>query len=259
MDIFIDITKEYLIQGLQSGNALKSLRKKVGTDGTIRVFFRQFNSGTGLYEQYEFTGNWTFKFTAKALGKYEGDAVIFTDDWTPPAGDDEFYTINPSFNTNPLRTLLNLDGTENNDKPSVTLNLEIEWRYEDSDPVRVYKSRAVQLIVDNAVNQGDEGLPEDPGPDYLTITQGDARYLRRASQEGLVNLTGGSESKAIVFSPAFDVPPTSVEVHLMIPSGGSIFLVAPDHSTITETGFTAVFGASVPGSGTYKLLWKAHE
>jgi len=76
---------------------------------------------------------------------------------------------------------------------------------------------------------------------------------------GVVNLSPGDESKAVAFTNAFGAAPTLIEVQLLIPNGGAVFHVAVDHSTITASGFTAIFGAAVPGSGTYKLQWKAYK
>ncbi len=67
-----------------------------------------------------------------------------------------------------------------------------------------------------------------------------------------VDLDVDDESKAVVFPDAFTSAPRGLYVTLVAPTGGPVFFVEVDGGSVTETGFTALFGAAVPATG-YQL------
>lgn len=67
-----------------------------------------------------------------------------------------------------------------------------------------------------------------------------------------VNLDIGDSSKTVTFPEAFLSTPRGVYVTLISPTGGSTFLLTVDGSSLDETGFAVLFGATVPATG-YKL------
>jgi hypothetical protein len=73
---------------------------------------------------------------------------------------------------------------------------------------------------------------------------------------GTVDLTAAEESKAITFAVPFGATPSGVTATLLAPNLGAGFDVWIDHSTVSATGFTAIFADPVPGAG-YKLSWIA--
>lgn len=72
------------------------------------------------------------------------------------------------------------------------------------------------------------------------------------TQAFTVNLTQGEDTHAVTFPYAFASAPRGLYVTLMLPPGGYPFEVDVDASSVTGAGFTAVFGATVPGPG-YQL------
>ena len=72
-------------------------------------------------------------------------------------------------------------------------------------------------------------------------------------KRGVVNLTEGEETKAVAFAQAFAAAPV-IAPGIQAPAGGYVFdVVIRD---VTTEGFTAVFGAMVPGPN-YKLHYIA--
>jgi hypothetical protein len=64
-----------------------------------------------------------------------------------------------------------------------------------------------------------------------------------------IALTQGQTSAAVAWQTPFGVAPTSVTAHIAMPSGGYIIECAPDWSTLTVSGVTFQFSASIPGAG----------
>lgn len=75
------------------------------------------------------------------------------------------------------------------------------------------------------------------------------------AQSGTVSVGNGVGSVSVTFGTPFASTP-NVVCNLQVPSGGSLIICDPDNSTVTTTGFTAVFNANTPNSN-YKLSWIA--
>lgn len=76
------------------------------------------------------------------------------------------------------------------------------------------------------------------------------------SQAGQESLSIGATSIAIVFPDAFDAAPI-VDCWIIMPDNTAFNITAnPDASTITTTGFTALFAGAIPAAG-YILAWNA--
>lgn len=63
------------------------------------------------------------------------------------------------------------------------------------------------------------------------------------------SLTIGQTSQAVVFGTPFGTSPTAVTAHIASPSGGYGITCWPDWSTLTASGVTFQFGASIPATG----------
>lgn len=96
-------------------------------------------------------------------------------------------------------------------------------------------------LIDNAPLGGTAGSPQPGGGQ---------------SQSGTVNLSNGATSVAVTFPFAFGATPVVVPIINAPDSGGSIISVAIDESSVTTTGFTAIFAGSIPSTG-YTMNWIA--
>lgn len=74
-----------------------------------------------------------------------------------------------------------------------------------------------------------------------------------AIRRGSVELTAADETIDVAFGVSFGAKP-GVVCNIVGPSGSDVISVVP--SAVTVAGFTATFGAAIPGSG-YSLVWFA--
>jgi hypothetical protein len=75
-------------------------------------------------------------------------------------------------------------------------------------------------------------------------------------QSGVEDLSITDTSIAIVFPSAFDSLPV-VECQIIMPDNTAFNITAnPDNSTISVTGFTALFASAIPAAG-YRMSWRA--
>lgn len=79
-----------------------------------------------------------------------------------------------------------------------------------------------------------------------------------AFQAGVADLALNDASKAVVFPTAFATAPAVIAVVVAPDNSGYVISLSPDSSTVSATGFTALFGAAIPASG-YKLHWFASK
>lgn len=80
--------------------------------------------------------------------------------------------------------------------------------------------------------------------------------MQTLTREGIVSLTAGTDSKAIVYASPLPAAAQAFIVQLLIPAGGAQFPIAVDYSTSDVNGFTVELGADVPDVG-YKIYYKA--
>ncbi len=100
----------------------------------------------------------------------------------------------------------------------------------------------------------------DGGPSYYTEDQSDARFVQSGNDTsqhkyGAIPLSAGDDSRLITFATAFATTPTIGQAWITIPADGSIIECTLDNSTITNSGATIQFGATVPTTG-YALHWE---
>jgi hypothetical protein len=95
-------------------------------------------------------------FALKESGKYDGDFVVFFDEFSAPSASPNFiYSGTPSLSTEELDDLLFVDGNQSNDLASVDLMGEITWE-DDANPASI---RTFVARVHNDVVRGTEGTP----------------------------------------------------------------------------------------------------
>ncbi|MDD2763488.1 MAG: hypothetical protein PHE83_05880 [Opitutaceae bacterium] len=112
--------------------------------------------------------------------------------------------------------------------------------------VRIVERRGLAVLVDynfTGSKFASEDVSAEPDPTDLM-------------KVGILDLTGGDESKAVVFDVPFASSPRAVHVTVLAPAGGFVIGAGVDESTRTTAGFTARFGAAIPATG-YKLSWTA--
>lgn len=105
-------------------------------------------------------------------------------------------------------------------------------------------------------------LTPQPVVSFYTSAQVDALFLSSGSdgtknKRGLVAISNGATgAQAVTFGTAFATTPSWGSITLAIPSGGDLFDIKIDWSTVATTGFSFVIpdGVTVPASG-YKAAW----
>lgn len=106
-------------------------------------------------------------------------------------------------------------------------------------------------------------LTPQPVISFYTAAQCDALFLRAGTdgvenKRGLFAISNGATgAQAVAFATAFGSTPTWGAVILAIPSGGDIFSIAIDWSTVSTTSFSFVIpdAVTVPATG-YKAAWQ---
>jgi hypothetical protein len=82
----------------------------------------------------------------------------------PAEGDDTpAYGCILGFNTLQLNSALNIGSAIAEELPEITLMGEITWREGTGEPT---STRTFLVVVENDVNRGDEGIPDDANPPY---------------------------------------------------------------------------------------------
>lgn len=129
------------------------------------------------------------------------------------------------------------------------LDLAREW-YDKGKSLGIYPNLRLALWREQNESQQADGKDEE----YAAGSPTPPGF--RGSQAGSVSLAINDASKVIVFPLAFSAPP--IVSCWVVPPDNTGFVISadPDGSTITATGFTALFGAAVPAAG-YKLYWSA--
>jgi hypothetical protein len=109
----------------------------------------------------------TIRWGTKEQGKYDAGFVTFVTDFSEPLdAATGYYEADADFNSIQLNELLGSpDGNTENDIESVDLMTQISWRLGGAAPVKT-KPFTVRFL--NAVDNGNETLPTQAGPDLDT-------------------------------------------------------------------------------------------
>ncbi len=166
MKLYVDLKTLQLIEGPGFRNPVTSLRFKRGDGARLEVVFLE--NGTTPVE----IGNplsLGLQFGVKPRNRFDSGYLVFTDDWTLPGvgAPNPTYLCSPNFHTAELDAELQVGSPTGNELAEVILMGEISWREGLGDPT---STRTFTVIVENDVNRGTEGTPEElPDPsDWLT-------------------------------------------------------------------------------------------
>lgn len=158
MRFVIDLDSLYVIESLTDRRPVQSVSAKRGDDTPFEVVYSRGGVVQSIADLAVLT------FGAKADGKFDGDAVVLSNEFTKEGtGADIRYTGNPSFNTVPLNALFLIDGNPSNDIRYVDLMAEFTWQVGDGPPTT---TKTFIFRVHNDVIRGTEGTPlEMPTPE----------------------------------------------------------------------------------------------
>ena len=233
MNLYIDIDRALLVAGPSNNGAVTQLSFKRGDAAVLQVTFQTL--GSSGYTPVVLPTGTTFKFGLKEQGNYDGAFVVYQDGWTVPVSPATAYTLQPSFNTTPLNTLLDPGGESANDLPQVSLMGEIAWIDPSGNET---STRTFTVVVANDIIKDDEGVPSSGSPGYYTTAQADARFVD-LRMGGIIALTVGQS--------AYTVDLTALGL-TAAPRGALFTLITP---TTAEATFSA---RMVTGSTTATSL-----
>jgi hypothetical protein len=152
MRLFVDLDSLNLVRAENDRARVALIEQKRGDAAEWEIVFLSSGARTVL------PAGTAVIFGAKAPNKYDSEPIVYeagfvlTDEENSP-----HYLALPSFNTEQLNELLNLDGDDTNDLTYVDLMGEITWgvpQYEKPTSTKTFRVR-----VHNDVVRGDEGTP----------------------------------------------------------------------------------------------------
>ena len=162
VNLHVDLETLQLIQGPGQRSAVAALRFKRGDAARLRVVFLE--SGVtpvtiGDPDELE------IQIGIKPRNQFDHSYLAHCVDWSMPSeGDDTpTYECELSFNTLQLNSALNIDSPTADELAEITLMGEITWREGMGEPT---STRTFLVVVENDVNRGTEGAPDDANPVY---------------------------------------------------------------------------------------------
>ena len=162
VNLHVDLETLQLIQGPGQRSAVAALRFKRGDAARLQVVFLQ-NGLTpvtiGDPDELE------IQIGIKPRNQFEHSYLAHCVDWSMPSeGDDTpTYECFLSFNTLQLNSALNVGSESSEELSEITLMGEITWREGMGEHT---STRTFLVVVDNDVNRGTEGAPDDANPVY---------------------------------------------------------------------------------------------
>ncbi len=227
MKLYVDLETLQLIEGPGFRNPVSSLRFKRGDAARLEVVFLQdATTPTSIGDP----ASLELQFGIKPRGRYDVDYLVHESVWTLPApgAQNPSYICSPSFNTVQLDSAMQVGSATGTELAEIQLMGEITWREGAGDPT---STRTFLITVENDVNRGTEGVPDDAVPAYpapgsieLVANKGTANGYAPLDPGGLVPiqhlpsgpvidasitaLTGGLNSLEAV--PTVDLPPYRV-------------------------------------------------
>ena len=162
VNLHVDLETLQLIQGPGQRSAVAALRFKRGDAARLQVVFLQ-NGLTpvtiGDPDELE------IQIGIKPRNQFDHSYLAHCVDWSMPSeGDDTpTYECELSFNTLQLNSALNIDSPTADELAEITLMGEITWREGMGEHT---STRTFLVVVENDVNRGTEGAPDDANPVY---------------------------------------------------------------------------------------------
>ena len=176
MKLYVDLATLQLIEGPGFRNPVSSLRFKRGDSAKLEVAF--LTAGTTPAHIGD-PGTLEIQFGVKPRGRYDVGYLVHSAGWTlpDPGAESPTYLCAPSFNTAELDSAMQVGSSTGSELSEITLMGEITWREGAGAPT---STRTFTVVVENDVNRGTEGVPEDaeppyPAPDSIVI-QSDEGY-----------------------------------------------------------------------------------
>jgi hypothetical protein len=155
--LYVDLETLQLIEGPGFRNPVTSLRFKRGDGAKLEVVFLE--SGTTPVEIGD-PLTLDLQFGVKPRNRFDVGYLVFTDEWTIPdlGAQSPSYLCSPNFHTAELDSALQVGSATGSELTEVFLMGEISWREGAGDPT---STRTFTVIVENDVNRGTEGTPEE--------------------------------------------------------------------------------------------------
>jgi hypothetical protein len=181
MRLYIDTVSQSFVTDPAFRAPVDSATFKRGDAAQVNI---QFSNGSTVLSA---VSGRDLKFGIKASGDYDGDYIVFTEDYTINGND---YVLNPSFNTEALNLLLGHDPLSGNvipDVAAVDAMLEVSWS--DDSGTSWYSTNTITATINNDVNKGSEGTPIEL-PDALDWLQANGIVYETA----ITSLTGGTST-----------------------------------------------------------------
>jgi hypothetical protein len=162
VNLHVDLETLQLIQGPGQRSAVAALRFKRGDAARLQVVFLD----NGLTPVAIGNSNaLEIQIGIKPRNQFDHSYLAHCVDWSMPSeGDDTpTYECFLSFNTLQLNSALNIDSPTGDELAEITLMGEITWREGMGEPS---STRTFLVVVENDVNRGTEGVPNDANPFY---------------------------------------------------------------------------------------------
>lgn len=162
MKLYVDLESLDLIFAPGLRNPIGALRFKRGDAARLDV---RFLAGGTTPASIGDPATLEIQFGVKPRNQYDAGYLGHTADWTMPAPDatDPVYQCSPSFNTEELNAALGIGSESGTQLSEVILMGEITWREGNGLPS---STRTFSVIIENDVNRGTEGVPENAEPAY---------------------------------------------------------------------------------------------
>jgi hypothetical protein len=213
--LYVDLETLQLIEGPGFRSQVSALRFKRGDACPLELSFLKDGSTRvhmGDPSQLQ------IQFGLKPRLRYDVGYLVSATDWQLPATDAEapVYLCQANFNTSELDSALGLGRTTGTELDEIILMGEISWNLSGELPT---STRTFQVVVENDVNRGNEGVPVSASPPYPS-----AHLIETRSSKGIAN--GYAPLDAGGKIPAEFLP------------GGSF--INPDITTHTGTGSDAL-------------------
>ncbi|MCP5534383.1 MAG: hypothetical protein H7A48_14530 [Akkermansiaceae bacterium] len=200
----IDLDTLELIASASDRRRVSQVEGKRGDDTPFEVQFVRGGVAEELAESSVLT------FGAKEEGEYDSDAVVLEDGFAlSGSGSTAKYIASPSFNTEELNAIFQIDADPANDPPFVDLMAEFSWAVGSGAPT---STRTFRFRVHNDVVRGDEGTPSAAAtPDDEWVAHGHAQTLTLAQKtQALQNI--GADRKFVAKTVSEQVPTSSINI-----------------------------------------------
>jgi hypothetical protein len=207
--LYVDLETLQLIEGPGFRNPVSSLRFKRGDAAQLEVIFLQ--DATTAVEIGD-PASLELQFGITPRGRYDVGYLVHEAVWTLPAqgAENPSYLCSPSFNTVELDSAMQVGSSTGTELSEISLMGEITWREGVGDPT---STRTFAVVVENDVNRGTEGVPEDAEPAY-PLPAAIELIVRKGVASGYAGLDG-SGKVPVAQLPA---PPDTV-IHQAINEG----------------------------------------